>query len=134
MTLCLSSCDEKEIQSHNKGFLIAVLKCLINLGGVFNRKLYIPGETREANKLRTFFIAQGGIITIWLISKNSLIEEMKEHCLKNFLNYLELSDWERQLQVLEILATKPKSQQKLASPRDKAGTDMEGRFVDMFVS
>lgn len=107
ITLCLSSCEEKAAQDHSKGFLLATLKCLVNLGCVFNRKLYIPGETREATKLRSFFIAQGGIVALWIISQKSLDTEMREYCSKNFLNHLEFNDWEKQLQVLDLAMHMP---------------------------
>ena len=110
ITLCLYSCDEKEIQNHNKNFLMATLKCLINLGGVFNRKGYIPGETRDAAKLRSFFLAQGGFAAIWLTSQKALDHDMKEYAQKNFLCYLESGDWERQLQAIDILLTLQKNQ------------------------
>jgi len=113
----LASCDEKEIQNHDKSFLIATLKCLINLGGIFNRKNYIPGETRDASKLRSFFIAQGGIAAIWIISQKSLDKDMKEYCNKHFLNWLEISDWERQLQMLELLSNMPKGSRLAPTPR-----------------
>lgn len=86
---------------------MATLKCLVNLGCVFNRKVFIPGETREATKLRSFFIAQGGIIALWIISQKSLDAEMREYCSKNFLNHLEFSDWEKQLQVLDLAMHMP---------------------------
>jgi len=88
---------------------MATLKCLINLGGAFNRKIFIPGETRDAAKLRSFFLAQGGISAIWSISQKSLDHDMKEYAHKNFLSYLESSDWERQLQAIDILLTLQKN-------------------------
>jgi len=96
---------------------MATLKCLINLGGIFNRRNYIPGETRDASKLRSFFIAQGGVAAIWIISQKSLDKDMKEYCQKNFLNLLELCDWERQLQMLELLISMPKGSQLAPTPR-----------------
>jgi len=107
ITLCLSSCDEKEIQNHNSGFLMATLKCLTNLGGSFNRKFFVPGEARETAKLRSFFMAQGGIIAVWIISQKSLDANMREYCTKNFLNFLEVSDYEKQLQILDLVMTMP---------------------------
>ena len=109
INLCLCSCDEKEIQNHNKNFLMATLKCLINLGGVFNRKNYIPGETRDAARLRSFFLAQGGISAIWITAQKSLDNDMKEYAQKNFLSYLEFCDWERQLQAVDLLLSLQKS-------------------------
>ena len=109
INLCLSSCDEKEIQSHNKNFLMATLKCLINLGGVFNRKLYIPGETRDAARLRSFFLAQGGISAIWIAAQKALDNDMREYAQRNFLSYLEFCDWERQLQAVELLLSLQKT-------------------------
>lgn len=96
---------------------MVTLKCLVNLGGIFNRKHYIPGETRDASKLRSFFIAQGGIAAIWMISQKSLDKDMKEYCCKHFLNCLEISDWERQLHMLELLINMPKGSQLAPTPR-----------------
>jgi len=125
IALCLASCDEKEIQNHSNAFLMATLKCLVNLGGVFNRKHYIPGETREANKLRNFFIAQGGIAAIWTIKEKSLDNEMKAYCEKNFLQSLEACDLEKQLQVLEVLSTMPKTNQPPLTPKAKSEEEEE---------
>lgn len=107
IVLCLSSCDEKEIQNHSSGFLMATLKCLTNLGGAFNRKFFVPGEAREIAKLRSFFIAQGGIIAVWIISQKSLDASMRDYCTKNFLNFLEFNDWEKQLQILDLVMAMP---------------------------
>jgi hypothetical protein len=34
---------------------------LITLGGIFNRKMYVPGETRENEKAREEFLMNGGL-------------------------------------------------------------------------
>ena len=47
------------------------------LAGIYNRRVYIPGETREKNKLRTEFINLGGLLALLIISQNAIDEDIK---------------------------------------------------------
>lgn len=51
------TCDEREIQNHNKHLLTMALKCLISLGSIFNKKS--SGEIKEIEKVKSSFMAQG---------------------------------------------------------------------------
>jgi len=37
---------------------------MISLGGNYNRRMYIPGETRENDEARKVFIESGGLLTM----------------------------------------------------------------------
>ena len=54
------------------------------LAGIYNRKVYIPGETREKNKLRTEFINLGGLLALLIISENAIDEDIKSFPKKEF--------------------------------------------------
>ena len=44
------------------------INCLIVLGGIYDRKMYIPGETRELDKARKMLIDNGGLLALIFIS------------------------------------------------------------------
>lgn len=52
--------------------------CLTTLGGIYDRKMYIPGETRENDKVRRILIENGGLTALIYISKKALEKELQE--------------------------------------------------------
>lgn len=70
------------------------MKCLIKIGdGIFKSKVYVPGETRENEKIRQYFIQKGGLASLLLLQKKSMDFFIKEHeSLKDFLDNLPLND------------------------------------------
>jgi len=68
--IILSTCDEKTLEEYDKEMRVLALACLENLGGIFNRKIFIPGETRELDKIRRFFMAQGMYYYLTFIKEN----------------------------------------------------------------
>jgi hypothetical protein len=123
INIVLSSCVQKPEYEYTKPLKLAALKCLETLGGVFNRKIYIPGETRELDKIRNFFTAQGGIIAMWLLGTRSLEDDIREIAVKSFLSNLELQDWDKQIQVLKLLKSIPPNE--LPKPEEKPITNID---------
>lgn len=50
--IAISNCDENAAEVYAKDLRFEAVKCLITLGGMYNRKMYIPGETRDQEYAR----------------------------------------------------------------------------------
>ena len=105
------------MQDYDKKLGATALSCLESLGGIFNRKAYIPGETVESQKIRTFFMAQGGIAAIWMIYTLSLDPELKKAASEGLLCHVSFKEWGRQVEMLRKLQNHSTS--NLASSRVK---------------
>lgn len=57
--IALSACDEVKARDYDPALMTQVIRCLCSFAGKYNRRNYIPGETRDNDKLRSFFITQG---------------------------------------------------------------------------
>jgi len=99
--IILASCDSTLIQNYDLQVIKLSIKCLSALAGKYDRKMYIPGETRDFDLVREFLINQGGIIGLMIVSKCSVDEEIREMPNKSCFSYLSSSDWELQKAVLE---------------------------------
>ena len=40
------------------------IECLISFGGIYNRRLYIPGETSDHDQARKNLIENGGLLPL----------------------------------------------------------------------
>ncbi|KAL4469542.1 hypothetical protein ABPG74_004795 [Tetrahymena malaccensis] len=69
-------------------------KSLLIIGGQFDRKKYIPGETQNSEKSRKQFIQNGGLIVIYFLQqKNDLSFESVNSIIKQFLESLDYQDF-----------------------------------------
>ena len=55
----MSSCDQEQIKEYDIELRKSATKCLCILSGSWNRRMWIPGETRDNDRVRTFLIHQG---------------------------------------------------------------------------
>lgn len=62
--ISLCSCDEGEIEKYHQKIRVLATNCLIYFGGIYNRRLYIPGETRDNDKIRKILIENGGLLAL----------------------------------------------------------------------
>jgi hypothetical protein len=99
--LTLASCDPVQIQNYDSEIFKLAIECLSALSGKYDRKMYIPGETRDHVKVRDFLINQGGILALLMVSKLSLDEELRAMPDAICFDSLEVSDWEQQKSILE---------------------------------
>jgi hypothetical protein len=104
--LCVFSCNEKTIAYYDEKIGRGSLKCLESLSGIDTRKLYIPGETKEISKFRYFFISQGGVASVWIISQFSQDAELKKMAVEGLLNNLSYKDWMTQLNAVKTLKSR----------------------------
>jgi hypothetical protein len=65
--IALSSCDEKIIRDFDMQLRFKSINALISFVGVFSRKIYVPGETRDNEKIRQYFSEQGGLAALFLL-------------------------------------------------------------------
>ena len=134
--IALASCSKEEASSCARQLRVAALRCLETLIGTFNRKVYIPGETREQEKMRYFFITQGNsandltminigeigsLMAIVLVSNKAHESEVRKMAEKNFLVGVSQDDWEKQLWVLKML-----KQSLLNDPNTLTNSSAEG--------
>lgn len=101
--IILASCEASQIQNYDPQIFKLAIKCVGALSGKYNRKNYIPGETRDNVQAREFMINQGGILALMMVSKLSPDEEIQAMPNENCFCYLEISDWELQKSILEKL-------------------------------
>jgi len=99
--IILASCDSNLIQNYDTQVIKLSIKCLSALAGKYDRKMYIPGETRDFDLVREFLINQGGITGLMIVSKLSVDDEIQEMPSRSCFSYLGISDWELQKSVLE---------------------------------
>lgn len=59
INIAIDSCDEQQCNAVPYELRFAALRALGNMGGMLAKKVYIPGESREHEKIRNFFISQG---------------------------------------------------------------------------
>ncbi len=91
--LSLSSINEKAAEKYHKSLRQAAVECLIVLGGIYNRKMYIPGETTENDKVRRILIENGGLLALIAVSQCAFEKEIRD-VPTEFLNNLDLQDYE----------------------------------------
>jgi len=99
--ITLASCDSTLVQNYDSQIIKLAIQCLSSLAGKYDRNMYIPGETRDFDKVRVFLINQGGLLALMIASKSSLDEEIRAMPNKNCFFYLGISDWELQKNILE---------------------------------
>ena len=108
--ISIASCDEKLIKDHDKGVIKLAIQCLCALSGQHDKKKYIPGESRDIDKLRNFLIHQGSILALYIISKRSVDSEIRAIPEEQCFPYLDLSEWILQKNILESLKDKSELQ------------------------
>lgn len=65
---------------------------LIRLGGTLNRKIFIPGETRQRESSREYFISSGTLKV--LITLNEAYPKLCMEEIKQFYDNLNSKDWD----------------------------------------
>ena len=71
----------------------SAIKCLTVIGGIYNRKMYIPGQTRENEEARKNLIEGGGLMALIYINEKCDEKEIKAET-SEFLDNLALNDYE----------------------------------------
>ena len=126
ISISLESCDEANFHNHHESLRSQAIKLLENLSGFEIKNVYyIPGETREMEKLRKFFIAQGGLIAIMILAQKSLDENLIKIS-ENLLSNLEHSDWEYQNSIIEIM------KESLKAKNTQTATSLVLKKIDSF--
>ncbi|EAR88446.3 tubulin-tyrosine ligase family protein (macronuclear) [Tetrahymena thermophila SB210] len=107
--------NPEELQ-HDKQIEI-LTKSLLVIGGQFDRKKYIPGETQNSEKSRKQLIQNGGLIVIYFLQQNEdLSFENINSSIKQFLDSLDYQDFFYQNQLFkewieQVNSIKPKKYQ-----------------------
>ena len=57
--ITLAACDSAKAQNYDPQVIHLAAQCLGALAGKYDRKKYIPGQTRDQDKVRDFLINQG---------------------------------------------------------------------------
>lgn len=81
------------MEKYDKKIRILATNCLIHLGGIYNRRMYIPGETRDNDKIRRILIENGGLLALLWINNNAIDTEIKK-ITKEFIDNLDIFDFE----------------------------------------
>ena len=55
--IILAAVQNKQYLEENKTLKMTALKCLETMGAIFNRRIYVPGDNKDLDKLRLFFMA-----------------------------------------------------------------------------
>ena len=118
--ICISSCDEKEIQNYSKHLLITALKCLIAIGAPFFRKAATLAEAKDFERVRSSYMAQGALIAAWLVANHSIDLDMKEIAFRTFLINIDYKSMEKQLHILELLKIIPEASENEDSDIEEA--------------
>lgn len=101
LKIALTSLDSHLIQKYDVEIRKMSVICLTTLGGIYDRKMYIPGETRENDKVRKILIENGGLVALIYIHKKALEQELRD-IPAQFLENLQLTDFEYQGQLLQM--------------------------------
>lgn len=88
------------MEKYDKKIRILATNCLIHLGGIYNRRMYIPGETRDNEKTRKILIENGGLLALLQIQRKAIQEDIRKIA-SDFIENLDLSDFEFQMNVLK---------------------------------
>lgn len=94
--IAISCISAKEKDRYDKQLIVNAIKCLTLLGGIYDRRNYIPGETRENDQIRRILIEGGGLLALLIINKKSTEEEYRQQS-KVLLDNLSQNDLEYQL-------------------------------------
>lgn len=57
--ISMASCNAVLVKNYDKKIISLAIEGLISLSGRFQRKNFIPGETRDMERVRFFFMTQG---------------------------------------------------------------------------
>lgn len=98
--ISMSSCNAHDLEKYDYNLRLMAIKCLITLGGIYNRKMYIPGETRDNDTARRILIENGGFIALMMIAQNAIEESLRKEP-NIFLENLDLCDLDYQLVLLK---------------------------------
>lgn len=98
-TSCL---HENERDKYDKQLVIQAIQCLALLGGTYDRRAYIPGETRENEQIRKILIEGSGLLAVIIINRKCLSDEIKAET-QAFLANLSIADLEYQLEIAQKL-------------------------------
>ncbi|KRX02354.1 hypothetical protein PPERSA_09971 [Pseudocohnilembus persalinus] len=124
MKIALSTVDPREREKYDQQLRLEAIRSIITLGGIYDRKAFIPGETRKNDDARRSLIENGGVLALIQIKHQTdedlIIEQMK----KFFLN-LDLKDYEQQLDLIVQWIEKFKCQKK-----DKENQSMVVNMLD----
>lgn len=99
--IAASSLDAVQIQKYDYEVRKTAVDCLTTLGGIYDRKMYIPGETRENDRARKVLIENGGLLVLINLASAAIEPDIREMP-RQFLNNLELADYEYQSELLAI--------------------------------
>ena len=152
INIALASCDESKSQDYDPALMMQVISCLCSFAGKYNRKNYIPGETRDLDKVRSFFITQGrnavvnagaitdyafrflgGLMALFAITRKAVNEEFQKIPKLNCFQHLDIVDWEFQktvcLKIKEDLALLDKDSSLILQGRISQKTSTALQFL-----
>jgi hypothetical protein len=87
----LLSLDKEQRENFDHKLRLKATECLISLGGIYNRKLYIPGETRDNDQARKNLIEGGGMMCLIYVANQTEENEIKS-VINEFIDNLEIKD------------------------------------------
>ena len=101
INISLTTCDAQNYKNFDRKVQSLAIKSLCSLAGNFSRRIYIPGETSEKQKIRNYFICQSGLLALLTISVKAIEEYMRNLPNLEIYGYLEQIDWEFQREIIE---------------------------------
>jgi len=99
--LVLNPRDEESLRPKHLQFLLALSRHPA-------KNFYIPGETRENNRIREAFIAQGGLTCLYKLSQEDSDETLRSEIRHHLSGEFNLADWDAQIKAISK-ALKPKN-------------------------
>lgn len=82
----MSSMDEQEREKYDPVLRSKALMCLQVFGGIYNRRMYIPGDTKDLDMARKVMIENGGLISLLFLSKRDEIDLEWRRDIEDFLD------------------------------------------------
>lgn len=100
ISYCLLSLEKKEKEHENDETVFNAFKLLFSIMDDSNKYVYIPGETKETQKIRKYMIEKGAFICLLFMNKFSENDKIKNFTnMERFLNNLTIEDLELQEEI-----------------------------------
>jgi hypothetical protein len=73
-----------------------------------NRNIYVPGETRDCDKIRETFILSGGLLILLCLNCFCMNEKIRELPINASFSSLDLNDWQIQSTIIANMISRTK--------------------------
>ena len=102
----LRGCIEEESSDKQESTALTELaiRCSENLSGMNPKQLLLQTEANENERLKYFFMAQGGVLTLCAVFQKAKYKQIKDSAEKILKQWMSEKDWNVQLQILEMWA------------------------------